>query len=450
MEYATQMEAARKGILTPQMEAVAGKENLEPAQLMQWMAEGKVIIPANKQHVCLEPEGIGSMLRTKINVNLGVSKDCQSYEMEMEKVNEAVRMGAHAIMDLSSSGETGTFRRMLTGQCPAVIGTVPVYDAVLHYNKDLKEITAREFIQVVRLHAQEGVDFMTIHCGLTRKSARLVKENGRLTNIVSRGGSLVFAWMEMTGQENPFYEYYDEILDICRQYDVTMSLGDACRPGCIQDASDICQIDELVTLGELTRRAWEKDRIKKALLDKGRLLFGSYSLKKTGIEDITKAVGIAQGSFYQFFPSKEALYFAIVEQEESGIKKKILEDMMTSSNSPKDCLKKMLIRSMKLIQESPILLQLYQDNTLLLLSRKLPEEDLERHFKNDFTDLSPFIARWQADGILKQEDPEIIAGLLRSLFLLTLHKTEIGEGIYDRVLALLVELVGDGLVKKEA
>ncbi len=179
--------------------------------------------------------------------------------MELLKVKDAVEMGAESIMDLSSFGDTRAFRRRLTGECPAIIGTVPIYDAVVYYHKALKEITSREWIDIVRMHAEDGVDFMTIHAGINRQTARRFKNAKRLTNIVSRGGSIIFAWMEMTGCENPFYEYYDEILDICQEYDVTMSLGDACRPGCIEDASDISQIEELVTLGELTRRAWEKN-----------------------------------------------------------------------------------------------------------------------------------------------------------------------------------------------
>ena len=168
-------------------------------------------------------------------------------------------MGAHAIMDLSSHGDTIPFRRKLTSECPAMIGTVPVYDSVIHYQRDLDTLTAQDFIDVVRLHAQDGVDFVTLHCGITRKTIEQIKKHKRKMNIVSRGGSLVFAWMCMTGNENPFYEYYDEILDICREYDVTISLGDACRPGCLADASDVCQIEELVRLGELTKRAWAKD-----------------------------------------------------------------------------------------------------------------------------------------------------------------------------------------------
>lgn len=259
MQYTTQMDAARKGIITGEMEAAAKKEQMDVQELMALMAKGQVIIPCNKKHTSLEPNAIGSMLRTKINVNLGISRDCKDMDIEIEKVSHAVKMGAESIMDLSSYGDTRTFRRRLTKECPAMIGTVPIYDAVVYYHKPLKEITSRQWLDIVRMHAEDGVDFMTIHCGINKETAGRFKRNKRLTNIVSRGGSIIFAWMEMTGQENPFYEHYDEILEICREYDITMSLGDACRPGCIRDASDISQIQELITLSELTKRAWEKD-----------------------------------------------------------------------------------------------------------------------------------------------------------------------------------------------
>ena len=257
--YTTQMEAARKQIVTKELEIVAQKEHMTTEELMPLVAEGKVVICANKNHTCIDPEGIGSMLRTKINVNLGVSRDCKDYDIEMKKVMEAVNMGADAIMDLSSHGNTEPFRKKLTSECPVMIGTVPIYDSVIHYQRDLDTLTAKDFIDVVRLHAENGVDFVTLHCGITRKTIDQIKKHKRKMNIVSRGGSLVFAWMTMTGEENPFYEYFDEILDICQEYDVTISLGDACRPGCLADGSDVCQIEELVRLGELTKRAWEKN-----------------------------------------------------------------------------------------------------------------------------------------------------------------------------------------------
>jgi len=177
----------------------------------------------------------------------------------MKKVMQAVELGAESIMDLSSHGDTTTFRRKLCTECPAMIGTVPIYDSVIHFKRDLKELTAKDFLDVIRLHGEDGVDFVTLHCGITRKTIEQIRNGGRKMNIVSRGGSLVFAWMSMTGEENPFYEYYDEILEICREYDMTISLGDACRPGCLADATDGVQIEELIKLGELTERAWKRD-----------------------------------------------------------------------------------------------------------------------------------------------------------------------------------------------
>lgn len=259
MKYTTQMNAARQGIVTKEMEAVAAYEGIDVKDLMAEVAAGTIVIPANKNHKCLKPFGIGNSLKTKINVNLGTSRDCLNLDVEMEKVNKAVEMGAEAIMDLSSFGHTHVFRKKLVNECPAILGTVPIYDAIVYYNKALKDITSREWIDVFKMHAEDGVDFMTIHCGINKRTAQRFKDNKRITNIVSRGGSIIFAWMEITGNENPFYERFDEVLDICQKYDVTLSLGDACRPGCIEDGSDISQIEELVTLGELTKRAWEKD-----------------------------------------------------------------------------------------------------------------------------------------------------------------------------------------------
>ena len=259
MNYTTQMDAARKGILTKELLAVAKKEQMEPEKLVKLVAAGQVVIPANKCHTCLDPNGIGSALRTKINVNLGTSRDLNDLDMELQKVNDAVSMGAESIMDLSSFGDTQKFRRKLTAECPAIIGTVPIYDAVVYYHKPLREITSEEWLQIAEMHAKDGVDFLTIHVGINKNTAERFKKMKRLTNIVSRGGSIIFAWMEMTGQENPFYEHFDRLLDICQEYDVTLSLGDACRPGCLEDATDVSQLEELLTLGELTRRAWEKN-----------------------------------------------------------------------------------------------------------------------------------------------------------------------------------------------
>ena len=258
-EYYTQMEAAKKGIVTPEMEIVAAKENMDVEKLMKLVACGQVAIPANINHTSLSPEGIGSGLKTKINVNLGISGDCKDYSVEMQKVDMAIKFGVEAIMDLSNYGKTNTFRQQLIEKSPAMIGTVPMYDAIGYLDKDLLEISAKDFLKVVEAHAKEGVDFMTIHAGINKRAVEAFKREGRRMNIVSRGGSLLFAWMEMTGNENPFYEFYDDVLEILREYDVTISLGDALRPGCIDDSSDAGQIAELIELGNLTKRAWEKD-----------------------------------------------------------------------------------------------------------------------------------------------------------------------------------------------
>ncbi len=253
------MEAAKKGIITPEMEIVAKKEYIEPEQLRELVAKGEVCIPCNVNHKSISPEGIGTRMRTKINVNLGISGDVKNYDMEMEKVDMAIRFGAEAIMDLSNYGKTNTFRKALVEKSPAMIGTVPMYDAIGYLEKDLLEITAQDFLKVVRAHAEEGVDFMTIHAGINKRAVEAFVRDKRKMNIVSRGGSLLFAWMAMTGNENPFYEYYDEVLDILREFDCTISLGDALRPGCLDDATDGGQIAELIELGALTERAWAKD-----------------------------------------------------------------------------------------------------------------------------------------------------------------------------------------------
>ena len=257
--YATQMDAAKRGIVTPEIETVARKENRPVEFIMERVAKGTIAIPANINHKSLSAEAVGDGTRVKINVNLGISGDCKDYEMELRKVRMAIDMGAESIMDMYNYGKNNTFRKQLIDMTPAMIGTVPMYDAIGYLEKDLLEITAKDFLRVVEAHAQEGVDFMTIHAGINRRAVEAFMREGRKMNIVSRGGSLLFAWMQMTGNENPFFEYYDDVLDILRRYDVTISLGDALRPGCIDDASDAGQISELIELGNLAKRAWDKD-----------------------------------------------------------------------------------------------------------------------------------------------------------------------------------------------
>lgn len=253
----TQIDAARAGICTPEMKAVAAKEYKTPEEIRDAVARGSIAIPANINHTTLDPEGVGEGLRTKVNVNLGISGDLMDEEMELEKARIALELGAEGIMDLSNHGKTREFRRKLLAMSSAMIGTVPMYDAIGYLEKPLIGITAQDFLDVIRAHAEDGVDFVTVHAGMNRRVIESFKETGRLMNIVSRGGSLIFAWMEATGNENPFYEHYDEVLEILHEYDVTISIGDAMRPGCTYDASDAGQIAELIEIGKLTKRAWD-------------------------------------------------------------------------------------------------------------------------------------------------------------------------------------------------
>ena len=253
----TQIDFARAGVVTPQMAEVARKEGRDPEFIRAGVAAGRIAIPANIHHASLSPEGVGEGLRTKVNVNLGISGDLADEAEEWRKVEVALELGAEAIMDLSNSGKTQSFRTRLIGKSPAMIGTVPMYDAIGYLEKALITITAEDFLDVMRRHAEDGVDFVTVHAGMNRRVLESFKETGRLTNIVSRGGSLIFAWMEATGNENPFYEHYDEVLEILHEHDVTISIGDAMRPGSTYDASDAGQIAELIEIGKLTRRAWD-------------------------------------------------------------------------------------------------------------------------------------------------------------------------------------------------
>lgn len=255
----TQIDFARAGVVTNAMRAVAEREGHDPEFIRAGVAAGRIVIPANIRHLeyGLKPAGVGAGLSTKVNVNLGISGDVADADVEWEKVAIAERLGADAIMDLSNSGKTRFFRRELVERTPLMVGTVPMYDAIGYMEKPLVELTAEDLLATVRAHAEDGVDFLTIHCGINRRVIETFKETGRLMNIVSRGGSLLFGWMEVTGNENPFFEHYDEVLEICREFDVTISLGDSCRPGCLYDANDAAETAEMIELGKLTRRAWD-------------------------------------------------------------------------------------------------------------------------------------------------------------------------------------------------
>ena len=254
----TQIDFARAGQITPQMKEVAEREHRDPEYIRERVADGRIAIPANIVHIKkgMRAFGVGEGLSTKVNVNLGISGDKADAAEEWKKVKIAEDFGADAIMDLSNSGKTRQFRQQLIDETPLMVGTVPMYDAIGYMEKPLVKLTKDDLLEVVRAHAEDGVDFMTIHCGINKSVIKTFKETGRLMNIVSRGGSLLFGWMEVTGHENPFYEYFDELLEICHEYDVTISLGDSCRPGCLYDSNDATETAEMIELGKLCKRAW--------------------------------------------------------------------------------------------------------------------------------------------------------------------------------------------------
>ena len=254
----TQIDFARAGQITPQMKEVAEREHRDPEYIRERVADGRIAIPANIVHIKkgMRAFGVGEGLATKVNVNLGISGDKADAAEEWKKVKIAEDFGADAIMDLSNSGKTRQFRQQLIDETPLMVGTVPMYDAIGYMEKPLVKLTKDDLLEVVRAHAEDGVDFMTIHCGINKSVIKTFKETGRLMNIVSRGGSLLFGWMEVTGNENPFYEFYDEVLEVCHEYDVTISLGDSCRPGCLYDSNDATETAEMIELGKLCKRAW--------------------------------------------------------------------------------------------------------------------------------------------------------------------------------------------------
>ena len=254
----TQIDFARAGQITPQMKEVAEREHRDPEYIRERVADGRIAIPANIVHIKkgMRAFGVGEGLSTKVNVNLGISGDKADAAEEWKKVKIAEDFGADAIMDLSNSGKTRQFRQQLIDETPLMVGTVPMYDAIGYMEKPLVKLTKDDLFEVVRAHAEDGVDFMTIHCGINKSVTKPFKETGRLMNIVSRGGSLLFGWMEVTGNENPFYEFNDELLEICHEYDVTISLGDSCRPGCLYDSNDATETAEMIELGKLCKRAW--------------------------------------------------------------------------------------------------------------------------------------------------------------------------------------------------
>lgn len=249
----TQRESALAGQITPAMINAAAKEGVTPEFLREGLARGTIALPANIGHQNLDPIAIGTGVRVKINANIGTSPHDIDIEKEKAKLAAALRYGAHTVMDLSTGGDLNAIRMELLAQCPVPFGTVPIYQVMAEANR-LAEVRADDIIAAVRLHAQQGVDFVTVHCGVTRNALKLLQK--RVTGVVSRGGAFLVAWMRRFQQENPLYEHFDELLQIARTYDVTLSLGDGLRPGCLADAGDKAQFQELKILGELTKRAW--------------------------------------------------------------------------------------------------------------------------------------------------------------------------------------------------
>ncbi|MCL5023272.1 MAG: phosphomethylpyrimidine synthase ThiC [Nitrospirae bacterium] len=255
----TRIELARKGIVNTEMERVALAEGISPQNLASDIANGVTVITRNILHE-ISPLGIGRGLRTKINANIGTSKDKVSYEEEMEKLRVLVEYGADAVMDLSTGGAIRELRKTLIERSPVAVGTVPIYEAVVktaERHGHIAKMSADELFDVIEGHAREGVDFVTVHCGVTRKAIERLKGEGRILDVVSRGGAFLLEWMIYNDRENPLYEQYDRLLEIARRYDLTLSLGDGFRPGCLADATDRSQIEELVTLGELRDLALE-------------------------------------------------------------------------------------------------------------------------------------------------------------------------------------------------
>ena len=254
----TQLEQAQKGIITNEMKQTALQEGVEPGYIRSSIVDGTVIITKNKRHKSIEPLAIGKGLRTKINANIGTSQDRVSIKQELEKLHTAVNAGADAVMDLSTGGQVDEIRKTIIKESPVPIGTVPIYQAALEAvrkGKSLVELEADEIFDIIEKHAEDGVDFITVHCGVTRRSIEHIKKEGRLMGIVSRGGALTAEWMNFNKKENPLFENYDRLLKIAKEYDMVLSLGDGLRPGCLADATDRGQIEELVSLGELAQKA---------------------------------------------------------------------------------------------------------------------------------------------------------------------------------------------------
>ncbi len=254
----TQLEMARQGKITEEMSLCARQEGVEPEFIRQGVERGDIVVVRNINHGNIAPSAIGRGLRTKVNANLGTSRDNIDIELELAKVRVSAAAGADAIMDLSTGGDLRAIRKQIMAVSPVMVGTVPIYQAAaetLNKQKPVVEIDPEDMFRVLTENGEDGVDFITVHCGITKKSLEALSESGRLLGIVSRGGSITANWMSYNNRENPFYEQYDRLVEIARRYDMVLSLGDGLRPGCLADATDRSQVQELIILGELTKRA---------------------------------------------------------------------------------------------------------------------------------------------------------------------------------------------------
>lgn len=257
----TQLEVAKKGIISKEMRICAEAEKVSPEFIRKGVEDGTIVMICNNKHTNVMPVAIGKGLRTKINANIGTSKDRVDLDLELEKVRICVAAGADTIMDLSTGGDIGAIRKAIIAASPLVIGTVPIYQAAaesLNVKKSIVEMSANDMFRAIEENGEDGVDFITVHCGVTKRSVACVEKQGRLIGIVSRGGSIIAHWMACNDKENPLYEQYDRLLNIAHRYDMVLSLGDGLRPGCLADATDRGQVQELILLGELASRAMEK------------------------------------------------------------------------------------------------------------------------------------------------------------------------------------------------
>ena len=345
----TQLENARKGIITNEMKQAALREGVDTNYIRSAIAEGTVIITKNKNHKSIEPLAIGKGLSTKVNANIGTSQDRVNLREELEKLHIAVKAGADAVMDLSTGGPVDEIRRAILKDSPVPIGTVPVYQAAMEAvkkGKSFVELEAAELFEIIERHAEDGVDFITVHCGVTQQSVERIRKEGRFMGIVSRGGALTAEWMNFNKKENPLFENYDRLLKIAKKYDMVLSLGDGLRPGCLADATDRAQVEELVTLGELAQKAVSEDvqvmiegpghvpinQIEANILLQKRLCHGApfYVLGPLvtdiapGYDHITSAIGgaiagTAGADFLCYVTPSEHLRLPTVEDVKEGV-----------------------------------------------------------------------------------------------------------------------------------